>query len=110
MEGDEWVVHDFVLETTQVVIKGDDVLFEGDAASQGDPALVSLNARAGDREPFVQFLWLTDERPHFVGTAVNEVAAADRTHVSKLTVSLDENGTKQESSVQQLVVLQNKRQ
>jgi hypothetical protein len=41
----------------------------------------------------MQFLGLADECPHFVGAAVNEVAAADRTHGSKLTVSLDENGT-----------------
>jgi len=93
MEGDEWVVHDFVLETTQVVIKGDDVLFEGDATGQGDPALVALNARAGDGKPFMQFLGLANECPHFVGAAVNEVAATDGTHGSKLTVSLDENGT-----------------
>ena len=93
MEGDERIVHDFVLETTQVVIEGDDVFFKGDAASQGDPALVAFNAGAGDGEPLMQFLGLADECPHFVGAAVNEVAAADRTHGSKLTVSLDENGT-----------------
>ena len=80
MEGDEWVVHDFVLETTQVVIKGDDVLFERDSAREGNPALVALNAGAGDGEPLVQFLGLADEGPHFVGAAVDEVATTDGTH------------------------------
>ena len=93
MEGDEWVVHNFVLKATQIVIEGDDVFFKGDATSQGDPALAALNAGAGDGEPFVQFFRLSNEGPHFVGAAVNEVTAADRTHGSKLTVSLDENGT-----------------
>ena len=86
------------------MIKGDDVLFERDATGQGDPALVALNARAGDGKPLVQFLGLANECPHFVGAAVNEVTAANRTHRSKLTVSPDENGTKQDSSAQRLVV------
>ena len=75
------------------MIKGDDVFFERDSAREGNPALVALNAGAGDGEPLVQFLGLADEGPHFVGAAVNEVAATDRTHGSKLTVNLAENGT-----------------
>jgi hypothetical protein len=49
---------------------------------------------------------LANKGPHFVGAAVNEVAAADGTHGSKLTVSRVENGTTQDSSAQQLVVSQ----
>jgi hypothetical protein len=41
----------------------------------------------------MQFSGLSNKGPHFVGAAVNEVAATDGTHGSKLTVSLDENGT-----------------
>jgi len=41
----------------------------------------------------MQFFWLANKCPHFVGAAVNEVAAADGTHGSKLTVSRVENGT-----------------
>ena len=93
MEGDEWVVHDFVLETAKIVIEGDDVLFERDAPGQGNPALVALNTGASDGEPFMQFSGLSNKGPHFVGVAVNKVAATDGTHGSKLTVSLDENGT-----------------
>ena len=93
MEGDEWVVHNFVLKATQIVIEGDDVFFEDDSTGQGDPALVALNAGTGNGEPLMQFFGLANKGPHFVGAAVNEVAATDRTHGSKLTVSLDENGT-----------------
>ena len=93
MEGDEWVVHDLVLKTTQVVIEGDDVFFEDNSTGQGDPALVALNAGAGNGEPLMQFFGLANKGPHFVGAAVNEVAATDRTHGSKLTVNLAENGT-----------------
>ena len=80
MEGDEWVVHDLVLETTQVVIEGDDVFFEDNSAGQRDPALVSLNTSAGDGEPLVQFLGLANESPHFVGAAVDEIATTNGTH------------------------------
>ena len=104
MEGDEWVVHDFVLKTAKIVIEGDDVLFERDAPGQGNPALVALNTGASDGEPFMQFSGLSNKCPHFVGAAVNEVAASDRTHGSKLTVSLAKNGTKQVSSAQRLAV------
>jgi hypothetical protein len=93
VEGDEGVVHNFVLKATQIVIEGDDVFFEDDSTGQGDPALVALNAGAGDGEPLMQFFGLANKGPHFVGAAVNEVAATDGTHGSKLTVSLDENGT-----------------
>jgi hypothetical protein len=41
----------------------------------------------------MQFFGLANKGPHFVGAAVNEVAATDRTHGSKLTVNLAENGT-----------------
>jgi hypothetical protein len=41
----------------------------------------------------MQFSGLSNKGPHFVGVAVNKVAATDGTHGSKLTVSLDENGT-----------------
>lgn len=80
MESDEWVVHDFVLEPAQIVVKSDDVLFKSDATRKGDPAFVSLNSGAGDGEPFVQFFGLTNECPHGVGAAVNEVTAANRSH------------------------------
>ena len=80
MEGDEWVVHDLVLETTQIVIEGDDFLFKGDSAREGDPALVSLNSGAGDGKPLVQFFRLANKSPHFVGAAIDEVAATDGTH------------------------------
>ena len=93
MEGDEWVVHNFVLKATQIVIEGDDVFFEDNSTGQGDPALVALNAGAGNGEPLMQFFGLANKGPHFVGAAVNEVAATDRTHGSKLTVNLAENGT-----------------
>jgi len=84
VEGDEWVVHDLVLETTQVVIEGDDVFFEDNSAGQSDPALVALNTSAGDGEPLVQFVGLANESPHFFGAAVNKVAATNGTHGSKL--------------------------
>ena len=106
MEGDEWVVHNFVLKATQIVIKGDDVLFEDNSTGQADPALVALNSGADDGEPLMQFFGLANKGPHFVGAAVNEVAATDGTHGSKLTVSRVENGTTQDSSAQQLVVSQ----
>ena len=93
MEGDEGVVHNFVLKATQIVIEGDDVFFEDNSTGQGDPALVALNAGAGNGEPLMQFFGLANKGPHFVGAAVNEVAATDRTHESKLTVNLAENGT-----------------
>ena len=93
MEGDEWVVHNFVLKATQIVIEGDDVFFEDNSTSQGDPTLVSLNAGAGNGEPFMQFFGLANECPHLVRAAIDEVAASDGTHRSKLTVRLDENGT-----------------
>ncbi|MFM2235186.1 MAG: hypothetical protein RL296_845 [Actinomycetota bacterium] len=80
MESDEWIVHDLVLETTQIMIESDDVLFERDSAREGDPALVSLNSRAGDGKPFVQFFRLANKGPHFVGAAVDEVATTDGTH------------------------------
>mgnify|MGYP006902994489 FL=1 len=80
MEGDEGVVHDLVLETTQIVIKSDDVLFERDSAREGDPTLVSLNSGAGDGKPLVQLFRLANKGPHFVGAAVDEVAATDGTH------------------------------
>ena len=80
MESDEWIVHDLVLETTQIMIESDDVLFERDSAREGDPALVSLNSGAGDGKPFVQFFRLANKGPHFVGAAVDEVAATDGTH------------------------------
>jgi hypothetical protein len=93
MEGDERVVYDFVLKASQIVIEGDDVFFEDNSTGQGDPALVALNAGAGNGEPLMQFFGLANKGPHFVGAAVNEVAATDGTHGSKLTVSLAENGT-----------------
>ena len=93
MEGDERVVHNFVLKATQIVIEGDDVLLERDAPGQGDPTLVALNSGAGDGEPLVQLLWLSNKGPYLVGAAVNKVAATDGTHGSKLTVSVAENGT-----------------
>jgi hypothetical protein len=52
----------------------------------------------------MQFFWLANKCPHFVGAAVDEVASTDRTHELKLTVSLAENGTKQVSSAQRLAV------
>ena len=93
MESDEWVVHNFVLKATQIVIEGDDVFFEDDSTGQGDPALVALNAGTGNGEPLMQLFGLANKCPHCVGAAVNEVAATDRTHGSKLTVNLAENGT-----------------
>ena len=93
MEGDEWVVHDLVLETTQIVVKGDDVFFKDNSTGQGDPTLISLNSGAGDGEPLVQLFGLANKTPHGVGAAVDEVATTDRTHELKLTVSLAENGT-----------------
>ena len=75
------------------MIESDDVFFEDNSTSQGDPTLVSLNAGAGYGEPFMQFFGLANECPHFVGAAINEVAASDRAHGSKLTVSRVENGT-----------------
>ena len=80
MESDEWVVHNLVLETTQIVIEGEDVFFERDSAREGDPALVPLNSGAGDGEPLVQFFGLANKGPHFVGAAVDEVATTDGTH------------------------------
>lgn len=80
MKSDERVVYDLVLETTQIVIESDDVLFKRDSAREGDPALVSLNAGAGDGKPLVQFFRLANKGPHFVGAAVDEVAATDGTH------------------------------
>ena len=93
MEGDEGVVHNFVLKATQIMIEGDDVFFEDNSTGQSDPALIALNAGAGNGGPFMQFLGLANKGPHFVGAAVNEVAATDRTHGSKLTVIRVENGT-----------------
>ena len=80
MEGDERVVHDLVLKTTQIVIEGDDVFFKDNSTGEGDPALVSLNSGAGDGKPLVQFFRLANKGPHFVGAAVDEVAATDGTH------------------------------
>ena len=80
MEGDERVVHDLVLKTTQIVIESDDVFFERDSAGEGDPTLVSLNSGAGDGEPLVQLFGLANKGPHFVGAAVDEVASTDGTH------------------------------
>ena len=80
MEGDERVVHDLVLETTQIVIEGDDVFFKDNSTGKGDPALVSLNSGAGDGKPLVQLFGLANKGPHFVGAAVDEVAATDGTH------------------------------
>ena len=80
MEGDEWIIHDLVLETTQIVIEGDDVFFKDNSTGEGDPALVSLNSGAGDGKPLVQFFRLANKGPHFVGAAVDEVAATDGTH------------------------------
>ena len=80
MEGDEWIIHDLVLETTQIVIEGDDVFFKDNSTGQGDPALVSLNSGAGDGKPLVQLFRLANKGPHFVGAAVDEVAATDGTH------------------------------
>jgi hypothetical protein len=80
MECDEWIIDNFVLKSAQIMIKGDDVLFEGDATRKRDPAFVSLNAGAGDGKPFVEFLWLTYESPYRVGAARNEVATAYGSH------------------------------
>lgn len=80
MEGDERVVHDLVLKTTQIVIESDDVFFERDSAGEGDPTLVSLNSGAGDGKPLVQLFRLANKGPHFVGAAVDEVASTDGTH------------------------------
>jgi hypothetical protein len=80
MESDEWVVHDLVLETSQIVIEGDDVFFKDNSTGQGDPTLVSFNSGAGDGEPLVQLFGLANKGPHCVGAAVDEVAATDRTH------------------------------
>ena len=80
MEGDERIIHDLVLETTQIVIEGDDVFFKDNSTGQGDPALVSLNSGAGDGKPLVQLFGLANKGPHFVGAAVDEVAATDGTH------------------------------
>ena len=80
MEGDEWVVDDLVLKATQIVIEGDDVFFKDNSTGEGDPALVSLNSGAGDGKPLVQFFRLANKGPHFVGAAVDEVAATDGTH------------------------------
>ena len=80
MEGDEWVVDDLVLKATQIVIEGDDVFFKDNSTGQGDPALVSLNSGAGDGKPLVQLFRLANKGPHFVGAAVDEVAATDGTH------------------------------
>ena len=84
MEGDEWVVDDFVLETSQIVIEGDDVFFKDNSTGQGDPTLVALNAGAGNGEPLVQLFGLANKSPHFFGAAVNKVAATNGTHGSKL--------------------------
>ena len=80
MEGDERVVHDLVLKTTQIVIESDDVFFERDSAGEGDPTLISLNSGAGDGKPLVQFFRLANKGPYCVGAAVDEVAATDGTH------------------------------
>lgn len=80
MKSNERVVHDLVLETTQIVIESDDVLFKRDSAREGDPPLASLNSGAGDGKPLVQFFRLANKGPHFVGAAVDEVAATDGTH------------------------------
>jgi hypothetical protein len=39
----------------------------------------------------VQLFGLSNKGPYLVGAAVNKVAATDRTHGSKLTVSVAEN-------------------
>ena len=80
MECNEWIIDNLVLKSAQIVIKSDDVLFEGDATRKCDPALVSLNAGAGDGKPFVEFLWLTYESPNRVGAARNEVATTYGSH------------------------------
>ncbi len=91
MEGDEWVVDDLVLKATQIVIEGDDVFFKDNSTGKGDPTLVALNSGAGDGKPLVQLFGLSNKGPYLVGAAVNKVAATDRTHGSKLTVSVAEN-------------------
>ena len=80
MKSDERVVHDLVLETTQIVIESDDVFFKRDSTCERDPALISLNSGAGDGKPLVQFFRLANKSPHFVGAAVDEVAATDGAH------------------------------
>jgi hypothetical protein len=80
VEGDEWVIHDLVLETSQIVIEGDDVFFKDNSTGQGDPTLASFNSGAGDGEPLMQFFGLANKGPHSVGAAVDEVASTDRAH------------------------------
>ena len=80
MKRDERIVHDLVLKTAEIMIESDDVFFERDSAREGDPTLVSLNSGAGDGKPLVQFFRLANKGPHFVGAAVDEVAATDGTH------------------------------
>ena len=80
MEGNERVVHNFVLKTTQIMVESDDVFFKCNSAGEGDPALVPLNSGTGDGKPFMKFFRLANKGPHFVGTAINEVATTDGTH------------------------------
>ena len=42
MKRDQWVVDNFVLKATQIVVEGNDVFFKRDAGCKRDPTFVSL--------------------------------------------------------------------
>ena len=85
MEGDEWVIYNFVLKPTQVVVKRDDVFFKRDSTCKRDPAFISFNFGAGDGKPLMKFFRLANKGPNFFGAAIDEVAATNRSHIEKLT-------------------------
>jgi len=82
--GDDRIIHDPILESSQIVVERDDVFLEGDAGCQRDPTLVAFHARGCRRKPFVQPLRCTDETPHGVGVSIDEEVSPNRSHTAKL--------------------------
>ena len=62
------------------MVECDYVFLENDAGGQSYPSLVTFDATFGDRKPFVQAFGRTNERPNFVGIALDESMTTNGAH------------------------------
>ena len=80
MKLDQRVIYNFVLKSAQIVVECDDVFLENNARSQSYPSLVAFDATFVDRKPFVQAFGRANERPYFVGVALDKNMTTNGAH------------------------------
>ena len=82
---DDHIVDNRILKTTQVVIKGDDVLFKAQTARQINPSLVTNDFATINGEPFVETVRCSDDAPDHICWGIYINVTAHCSHVLTLT-------------------------